>query len=100
MGQILREKLHSRDWRVVNSTPLPTICFLDGRPGAANSKESLRRIAGPIVDEGRAWISTTALGGERPVLRATITNYRTTPGDLEALLEDLDREREAQSSHD
>ena len=98
MGDLLREKLLHHDWRIVNSTPLPTVCFDDGRDGATNSMESLVRIAGPIVDKGRAWISTTRLGGVRPVLRATVTNYRTQPTDLEALVSDLNSVREALSA--
>jgi glutamate/tyrosine decarboxylase-like PLP-dependent enzyme len=93
MGNRLREKLRSSDWQIVNSTPLPTVCFVDGQAGAENSMESLQRIASSIVDAGRAWISTTSLGGVLPVLRATITNYRTEESDLDALIEDLNRER-------
>jgi glutamate/tyrosine decarboxylase-like PLP-dependent enzyme len=93
MGDVLREKLGAHDWRVVNDTPLPTVCFDDARAGADNSFETLAGIARPIVEEGRAWISTTRIGGVRPVLRATITNYRTQPSDLDALVDNLDRER-------
>ncbi len=93
MGDLLRRKLIQNDWRVVNSTPLPTICFENGQEGAVNSLEVLVQIAAPILKSGRAWISTTRLGGLRPVLRATITNYRTEPADLEALVSDLNRSR-------
>jgi glutamate/tyrosine decarboxylase-like PLP-dependent enzyme len=98
MGELLREKLHQNDWSIVNSTPFPTVCFEDGRPGARNTMNALGRIVNPIVKQGRAWISTTRLGGVRPVIRATITNYRTQPGDLDALVADLNQERETSSN--
>lgn len=93
MGNELRELLSRSDWRIVNSTPLPTVCFDDGQDGAPNTMESLGRIANRIVSQGRAWISTTLLGGIRPVLRATITNYRTEKSDLGSLVNDLDSAR-------
>jgi glutamate/tyrosine decarboxylase-like PLP-dependent enzyme len=94
MGNMLRAKLRDHQWNVINDTPLPTVCFDDGREGAENSFENLAAIARPIVDDGRAWISTTRIAGVRPVLRATVTNYRTQPSDLDVLVDDLDRERE------
>jgi glutamate/tyrosine decarboxylase-like PLP-dependent enzyme len=98
MGDLLRRRLLENDWEIVNSTPLPTVCFDDGRKGFSNSLESLGRIAGFIVEKGSAWISTTMLGGVKPVLRATITNYRTQPVDLEALVSDLNAARNILSS--
>ena len=93
MGEVLRLKLLQNGWRVVNSTPLPTVCFEDGREGAVNSLESLGQIVSSIVKEGKAWISTTKLGGVRPVIRATVTNYRTQSSDLVALVTDLNSAR-------
>ncbi len=95
MGNVLREKLIANDWRIVNDTPLPTVCWDDARDGADNSLEGLIKIARLINDAGRAWISTTRIGGVRPVLRATITNYRTQAADLDALLRDLEWARGA-----
>jgi glutamate/tyrosine decarboxylase-like PLP-dependent enzyme len=89
MGHLLREKLVANEWRIANDTPLPTICFNDARPGADNTLERLQALARPIVDGGKAWISTTRVGGVVPVLRATVTNYRTQPSDLDALINEL-----------
>jgi glutamate/tyrosine decarboxylase-like PLP-dependent enzyme len=94
MGDLLRRKLVASDWRMVAETPLPTVCFEDGREGADNSLERLTALARSLVDGGRAWISTTRVGGVQPVLRATITNYRSEPSDLDALVADLERARE------
>jgi len=93
MGNVLRTQLTRNDWRIVNDTPLPTVCWNDARDAADNSLERLTSIARRINDSGRAWISTTRIGGVVPVLRATITNYRTQPADLDALLSDLESVR-------
>jgi hypothetical protein len=90
MGNVLRRKLLENEWRILNDTPLPTVCWNDARSDADNSLERLSSIATQINDSGRAWISTTLMGGVVPVLRATITNYRTQDGDLEALIRDLE----------
>jgi glutamate/tyrosine decarboxylase-like PLP-dependent enzyme len=93
MGNLLREKLVANEWRIANDTPLPTVCFNDARPGADNTLEGLAGIARTIVDGGKAWISTTRVGGVVPVLRATVTNYRTQPSDLDALVDELNKVR-------
>jgi hypothetical protein len=53
-------------------------------------------VAADVVASGEAWISTAALGEVGPALRACITNYRTGPEDLEALVASLGRARERQ----
>ncbi|MGD8726353.1 MAG: pyridoxal-dependent decarboxylase [Gemmatimonadales bacterium] len=93
MGNLLREKLIRHDWGIVNDTPLPTVCWNDARDGADNSLECLTTVARRVNDTGNAWISTTRIGGSVPALRATITNYRTQPSDLDALLNELETVR-------
>ena len=90
LGNVLREKLIQNDWRIVNDTPLPTVCWNDARDSADNSLERLATLARRINDSGKAWISTTRIGGVVPVLRATITNYRTQESDIAALIQDLE----------
>ena len=87
MGDLLRMKLAQAGWRIENETPLPVVCFTD--PGGVDP----HRIAMQVVESGEAWISTTVLAGSKTVLRACITNYRTAPGDVEALVESLGRAR-------
>jgi glutamate/tyrosine decarboxylase-like PLP-dependent enzyme len=94
MGDLLRDELEAAGWRPVNRTPLPTVCFVDGKNPDGNTLERLTAIADRIVESGKAWISTTTMGGERPVVRACITNYETRPDDIEALVRDLDAARE------
>jgi glutamate/tyrosine decarboxylase-like PLP-dependent enzyme len=94
MGDRLRKQLQASGWEVVNKTPLPLVCFVDGRHPAGRSAAFLESIVLEIVTPGKAWISTTRLAGQIPVLRACITNYRTQPEDVSALVEALDWARQ------
>lgn len=88
MGELLRRRLADSGWEIVNSTPLPVVCFAE----PAGSAESQRAIAARVVSSGEAWISPTVIGG-RTVLRACITHYGTNPEHLEALVASLNRAR-------
>jgi glutamate/tyrosine decarboxylase-like PLP-dependent enzyme len=102
MGNELRRKLVESGWRVVNQTPLPTVCFVDGRSitgsgkrGAGSEgdqKEFLEAVARQILNEGKAWISTAHVAGET-VLRACVTNYLTQADDVRALVQALNEAR-------
>lgn len=91
MGEVLRDKLRSAGWRIVNNTPLPVVCFIesDREPDA----DRLAKIVDELVSRGEAWISTTRLAGGMPVLRACITSYRTSPHDLDVLVAALEEAR-------
>ena len=91
MGALLRNRLAAAGWEIANDTPLPVVCF--AQPGGP--EEVQRAIAMHVVASGEAWISTAVLAGGRTVLRACITNYRTQPGDIEALIGTLERARKA-----
>ena len=93
MGELLRDRLRESEWRVVNRTPLPTVCFVDARDAGDNSMHRLTEIVDAVVASGKAWISTTMAGGERPVIRACVTNYATSAEDIGALVADLDAAR-------
>ena len=94
MGDRLRRGLVTSGWELVNDTPLPVVCFVDGTHPRGAAAESLEAIAGAVVSSGRAWISMTRVGRARPVLRACVTNYRTGPDDVDALVEALDQARQ------
>ncbi|HYL38879.1 MAG TPA: pyridoxal-dependent decarboxylase [Bryobacteraceae bacterium] len=89
LGDLLRDELRANGWTIENETPLPVVCFSD--PGGADPHAIVMR----IVSSGEAWISTTQVKG-RTVLRACITNYRTGPEDIQALLESLNQARESE----
>jgi glutamate/tyrosine decarboxylase-like PLP-dependent enzyme len=93
VGERLRERLRQSGWRVVNRTPLPTVCFVDAQDPGGNTRQRLTAISDAVVGSGKAWISTTMMGGEVPVMRACITNYATTEDDIAALVADLDAAR-------
>jgi glutamate/tyrosine decarboxylase-like PLP-dependent enzyme len=93
MGTLLREQLEASGWQVVNKTPLPVCCFVDGRHADGRTEAYLHKIAMHVVASGKAWISTTRLANSIPVLRACITNYRTEASDIAALIEALEEAR-------
>ena len=93
MGDRLREKLAAAGWKVVNQTPLPLACFVDSTREDGESAEFLGAVSNHVLASGKAWISAPRIGGGRPVLRACITNYRTTEADLDVLLGALEEAR-------
>jgi glutamate/tyrosine decarboxylase-like PLP-dependent enzyme len=93
MGALLREQLEASGWQVVNKTPLPLCCFVDGRHAEGRTAEYLHALTMQVVGSGKAWISTARLAGSVPVLRACITNYRTKAEDIAALIATLEEAR-------
>lgn len=91
MGDLLRERLTESGWNVLNRTKLPVVCFT---PSDEKWDMAIhQRAADAVVESGSAWISTILLGGEKPALRACITNYRTEPQHIETLLAILSKVR-------
>ena len=75
MGHVLREALKAGGWRIVNSTPLPVVCFTrDGLVPTA--------LLAALRERQIAWMSEAKLGGVS-VIRACITSFRTTERDIE-----------------
>ncbi|HKC25833.1 MAG TPA: pyridoxal-dependent decarboxylase [Thermoanaerobaculia bacterium] len=89
VGALLRERLRRTGWRIANATPLPIVCFDDPRLDEA----ALVRVAAEVVGSGLSWISTTRIGGGRLVLRACVTNYRSSERDADVLVAELDSAR-------
>lgn len=88
MASLLRERLVEAGWRIACHSPLPVICFedLDGADP--------HRVAQIVNDGGEAWISATRIGtAGTPVLRACVTSFRTTAGDLDTLIHALAKAR-------
>jgi glutamate/tyrosine decarboxylase-like PLP-dependent enzyme len=84
MGDVLRESLKRAGWRVVNSTPLPLVCFT--RDALDTSK-----FLAALYERQIAWMSEVRLGDEAPVLRACITSFRTTESDIEWVVREMGR---------
>jgi glutamate/tyrosine decarboxylase-like PLP-dependent enzyme len=74
MGDVLRESLAATGWRIVNSTPLPVVCFT--RAGLIPSK----LLAG-LRERQIAWMSEATIGGT-PTIRACVTSFKTTEADI------------------
>jgi glutamate/tyrosine decarboxylase-like PLP-dependent enzyme len=81
MGDLLRESLKASGWRIVNSTRLPIICFT--REGLVPSRFSAELREGQI-----AWMTDAQIHGN-PVIRASITSYRTTEKDIEWVVAEM-----------
>ncbi len=75
LGHVLREALKASGWRVVNSTPLPVVCF---------TRDNLvpTALLAALRERQIAWMSEAKLGGVS-VIRACITSFRTTERDVE-----------------
>src|SRR6058998_3968048 len=84
MGDVLRAALQRAGWRVVNTTPLPLVCFT--RDGLVPAKFLAALYARQI-----AWMSEVRLGDGAPVLRACITSFRTTESDIEWVVREMGR---------
>jgi glutamate/tyrosine decarboxylase-like PLP-dependent enzyme len=93
LGRQLRERLAESDWAIVNASPLPLACFVDGRHPLGTTAEHLDGIVRKVVSSGRAWISLARLAGRIPAIRACVTSHRTREDDLDALVESLERAR-------
>lgn len=93
MGDLLRRELEASDWEIVNRTPLPVVCFRDGRNAKGRSFEFVETVTREIVSSGEAWISTTRLYNDIPVIRACITNYLTEHEDIHSLVASLNSAR-------
>jgi len=80
-GDLLRERLTASGWRIVNSTPLPVICFTRDGLGPTALLAEMR-------DKQIAWMSEASIGGV-PVIRACITSYRTTEQDVDFVVNEM-----------
>ncbi|MGL5912203.1 MAG: pyridoxal phosphate-dependent decarboxylase family protein, partial [Phycicoccus sp.] len=82
LGDRLRAAATAAGFTVVNDTPLPVVCLaVPGRDAGWH-----RALAAAVVDSGRGWISYAAPGGT-PSVRACVTSLRTTPSDVDALVD-------------
>ena len=84
MGDVLRHALRREQWRIVNSTPLPVVCFT--RDGLVTSK-----FLAALYERQIAWMSEIRLGDSAPVVRACITSFRTTESDIEWVVREMSR---------
>jgi glutamate/tyrosine decarboxylase-like PLP-dependent enzyme len=98
MGELLRQELKAAGWKIANRTKLPLVCFVDQDDPEGQTEGFLETVAREVVSSGRAWISVTRLDKNRPVLRACVTNFRTGPTDIRALVQAIGEAREKVSN--
>ena len=91
MGNILRESLKSAGWRIVNSTPLPLVCFT--REGLDTG-----RFVAAMHEHQIAWMSEVRLGDGAPVVRACITSFRTAERDIRQVVTEMSQLLESEAS--
>ncbi len=99
MGELLRQELQATGWKILNRTRLPLVCFVDQKNPEGRTEAFLDTIAREVVSSGKGWISVTRLDKNRPVLRACVTNFRTGPEDIRALVQALGESRKKLSNH-
>ena len=86
MGNLLRRRLLANGWEIVNSSPLPVICFR--RPGV-DDPAACAALLQRLYRRGRVWISAVSLPHVGSALRACITSYETDPSDVDLLVTEL-----------
>jgi glutamate/tyrosine decarboxylase-like PLP-dependent enzyme len=84
MGDVLREALKRAGWHIVNTTPLPLVCFT--RVGLVTAN-----FLAALYERQIAWMSEVRLGDGAPVLRACITSFRTAESDIEWVVAEMSR---------
>jgi glutamate/tyrosine decarboxylase-like PLP-dependent enzyme len=90
MGELLRKVLKENSWLVVNSTPLPLVCFTDDI--YKSDPFFAKTICENIIKSGKAWISLYPIN-ELNTLRVCITNYNTRHDDIYAFVNMINRLR-------
>lgn len=83
LGENLRETLKQTGWRIVNSTPLPVVCFT--RAGLDHA-----RLVAAMHQRQIAWISEVRLNGA-PALRACVSSFRTAEADVAFVVREMNR---------
>jgi glutamate/tyrosine decarboxylase-like PLP-dependent enzyme len=93
LAHYLQGELEKYDWTVVNDTALAVVCFFDRTSESGESETYLESIAQEVKASGRAWLSTTRIKNDRAMLRACISNYRSTSEDVDVLISELNEAR-------
>ena len=90
MGNLLRKKLAEDGWSVLNSTPLPLVCFTDAK--RKNDLVFAKTLCERIVKSGEAWVSVYPVNGINTI-RACITNYNTSVKYISSLVDIVNKYR-------
>jgi glutamate/tyrosine decarboxylase-like PLP-dependent enzyme len=88
LGDYLRDKLKLAGFKIVNKTPFPVVCFT--HRAIEEFKFTTTDVLNSIYRRKKFWISQTTLGKKIAVLRACVTSFRTTSGDIDELVNELE----------
>jgi glutamate/tyrosine decarboxylase-like PLP-dependent enzyme len=91
----LRDGLRARRWTLVNDTPLPIVCFVDGQGPAHGDGRFLEAVARAVIASAGGWISVPRFANGARALRACVNNHRTEEQDIDRLVESLDAARQS-----
>lgn len=89
LGHALRDLLRSHGFEIVNDSPLPVVCFVDGTVEDGATARHLNRLARGAAKRAGAYVFVARRSGGGRALRACITSERTARGDIEALVRAL-----------
>jgi glutamate/tyrosine decarboxylase-like PLP-dependent enzyme len=80
LAAMLRHRLESRGWSIVNDSPLAVLCI---KP--PSGFDQVRSIAGRLLATGRAWVAAALFEGDE-IIRACVTNGESTAYDVDELV--------------
>ncbi|HEX4020606.1 MAG TPA: pyridoxal-dependent decarboxylase [Acidobacteriaceae bacterium] len=83
MANMMRDALIISDWHIVNTTPLPVICFTRDGLDITQFLASLR-------ERQIAWMSEGKIKGAS-VVRACVTSFKTTESDIHWVVGEMNR---------
>jgi aromatic-L-amino-acid decarboxylase len=83
MGDVLRDALRASGWSILNTTPLPLVCFT--REGLVPAE-----FLASLHQRQIAWMSEARVGNI-PVVRACVTSFRTTERDIHWVVSEMNR---------
>jgi glutamate/tyrosine decarboxylase-like PLP-dependent enzyme len=83
LAGLLADGLASRGWRIANEPALAVVCAEPPGGGA-----SVKEVVGRVLASGRVWVSAAMFEG-REVVRACVTNGKTTRRDIVEALDAL-----------
>jgi len=82
IGELLRQTLRRTGWHLLNTTPLPVVCF-------TRENLNITNFLSALYQRQIAWMSEVRLGDGTPAIRACITSYRTTEQDIERVVNEI-----------
>ncbi|MEX6690815.1 aminotransferase class V-fold PLP-dependent enzyme [Danxiaibacter flavus] len=86
----LKELLVANQWKVVNDTILPVICFTD--PEREDDDVFIQKVCNLLIQSGGTWLSTYRVNGKLTI-RACVINYTTSEDDIKRLVKLLGEAR-------